>query len=103
MSQQLRPTHPLTGKTVKLRCKNTDGSAQELDGQDFEVEDWWINVAGRSWMFCDGNPACLIFAMRSAAAGLPTDNEVIYGKVGAYGHLVHESEIVLLEGETDKP
>jgi hypothetical protein len=82
--------HPLAGKVVVLKCKtDPDG----LNGQKFVVEDWWQNVAGKSWMFCDGNPACLKYAMRSALSGLPTDNNVVYGKVGSFGHLVHESEL----------
>jgi hypothetical protein len=44
-------------------------------------------------MDCDGNPACLIYALRSGLMGLPTDDEVLYGKVGIFGHLVHISEI----------
>lgn len=83
--------HRLAGKAVTLKCApDPDG----LDGKEFLVEDYWINVAGKSWMLCDGNPACLKYAMRSAFAGLPTDNNVLYGKVGMLGHLVHESEIV---------
>ncbi len=88
---KMRPTHPLAGKTVFLRCKS---DPDHLDGQEFIVEDWWINVAGRSWMSCDGNPGCLKYAIRSAMAGLPIDDEVVYGHVGAFGHLVHESELV---------
>lgn len=88
---KVRAPHPLAGKTVLLRCKDDPG---HLDGQKYVVEDWWINVAGRSWMRCDGNPACLKYAMRGAFSGLPTDSEVVYGKVGGFGHLVHESELV---------
>lgn len=44
-------------------------------------------------MFCDGNPACMKYAIRSAFAGLPTDNNVVYGKVGGFGHIVHVSEL----------
>jgi len=86
-----RDKHPLAGSTVKLKCKpDPDG----LNGQDYRVEDWWINVAEKSWMNCDGNPACLKYAVRSSFAGIPTDDEVLYGKVGGLGHLVHTSEIV---------
>lgn len=85
-----RDKHPLACKTVILNCKPDPDS---LNGQEFVVEDWWENVAGRSWMACNGNPACLKYGMRSAFAGLPTDNEVVYGKVGMFGHLVHVSEL----------
>jgi len=58
-----------------------------LAGQDFRVEDWWDRIAGRSWMDCDGNPACLAYAMGELEA--PIDNEIVYGKIGSSGHLVH--------------
>ena len=82
--------HPLAGQKVILNCKpDPDG----LNGNKFRVEDWQMNVMGRSWMVCDGNPACLKYAMRSAFAGLPTDNKVIYGHINGIGHLIHESEL----------
>ena len=83
--------HPLVGKTVKLNLKGDD--VDGINGQLFTIEDYWQNVAGKSWMFCDGNPACLNYAMRSAFADLPTDDEVVYGKVGHFGHLIHVSEL----------
>lgn len=86
----MREKHPLAGKTVILNCKPC---SEELNGKQFCVEDYWENVAGKSWMVCDGNPACLKYAMRSAFADIPTDDEVVYGKVGAFGHLVHVSEL----------
>lgn len=78
------------GQTVKI--KNVL-SAAELAGHEYRVEDWWDRVSGGSWFYADGNPACIKYAIRSAAGGLPTDNEVLYGKVGPFGHLVHVSEI----------
>ena len=88
--------HPLAGKTVKLKCKP---DPEKLNGQEFVVEDWWINVAGKSWMHCDGNPSCLNYAMRSGFVGLPTDDNVVYGKVGSIGHIVHESELIYEEAQ----
>lgn len=49
---------------------------------------------GQSWMFMTGNPAAIIYGMRVGVAGLPLDNEVVYGKVDGLGHMVHVSEIV---------
>jgi len=91
--------HPLAGKTVKLNVKVGEKPGrldEELIGKEYWVEDYWENIAGKSWMMCDGNPACLKYAMRAGFNGLPTDNEVVYGKVGSFGHLVHVSEL----GET---
>lgn len=86
----VKTIHPLAGKKVILNCKPCP---DDLNGKIFDVEDWWHNISGQSWMNCNGNPACLKYAMRSAFAGLPTDNDVVYGKVGLFGHLVHVSEI----------
>lgn len=76
------------GKTVKIRA-----DVAVLGGQEYRVEDWWINVAGGSWMDANGNPAALQYAARSGFAGLPLDNEVLYGKVDGLGYIVHISEI----------
>lgn len=79
---------PLAGKTVVLK-----DDVQDLAGAEYRVEDWWDRVGGGSWMTAVGNPAALNYAMRAGIAGLPLDNRVLYGKVGSFGHLVHESEI----------
>jgi len=44
-------------------------------------------------MDANGNPAALMFAIRSARADLPTDDEVVYGKIGNFGHIIHTSEL----------
>ena len=85
--------HPLAGKTVKI--KQTVEGPENLAGKDYILEDWWDRVAGQSWMTCQGNPACLNYALRTGLSKVrvPTDNEVVYGKVGFLGHLLHVSEI----------
>lgn len=60
--------------------------------QDYRVEDYWDRVSGGSWMDAVGNPSALNYALR-AAGRLPIDDEVLYGKIGAFGYLVHVSEI----------
>lgn len=79
---------PLAGKTVTIKT----GS---LAGQEFRVEDYWDRVNnGVGWGESIGNPAALIYAMRIGSEGeVPLDNEVLYGKIGYLGHLVHVSEI----------
>lgn len=75
---------PLAGKEVKI-------IAGVLAGLAYRVEDWWDRVAGRSWMDCDGNAACLDYAWRDRH---PFDDEVLYGKIeGGLGKLVHVSHI----------
>ncbi|WP_431976138.1 hypothetical protein [Micromonospora haikouensis] len=88
----IRTRSPYAGQTVTIRADVVD-----LGGRQYRVEDWWQNVTGGSWMDAAGNPAALTYAIRSACAGLPTDNEVLYGKVGYLGYLVHISEIAVDE------
>lgn len=78
--------HPLSGKTVKIK-------SGEFKDQEYTIEDYWDRVSEISWMYADGNPACLIYAIRAATNNLPEDDNVLYGKIGCLGHLVHVSEL----------
>lgn len=80
--------HELAGKTVKIK-----DSVKSIGGKEYLVEDYWHLVSGKSWMHSNGNQACLNYAIRSAFNGLPTDNEVLYGKMDGLGFLIHVSEI----------
>ncbi len=88
---------PLSGETVKIVFAGK-GHPQlpGSEGQeyDFVVEDWWDHLTDKSWMVSNGNPACMIYGIRGGLNGLPTDDEVLYGKIGHFGHLVHISELV---------
>jgi hypothetical protein len=88
MTQTKRESHALAGQTVTLVS-----SDPSFNGQQYRIEDWWENVYGQSWMTSEGNPACLKYAMRSVFCALPMDNEVVYGKIGGIGHLVHVNEL----------
>jgi hypothetical protein len=81
---------PLAGTTVTI---NADLPNEGKGPHSFKVEDWWDHLTGRSWAVSDGNPAAMIYGMRSGIQGLPLDDEVLYGKVGLFGHLIHVSEI----------
>ena len=85
----------LAGKIVKIKKDVTHPQVPGFGGSEYRVEDWWDKLTGKSWMDSDGNPACLIYAMRTGMSNnhIPTDDEVLYGKVGPFGHLVHISEI----------
>ena len=63
-----------------------------LKGQEFQIEDSWMNVMGKSWKYCVGNPACLKYAVRSACDKINPDDNVLYSQ----GTLLHESEIELI-------
>jgi hypothetical protein len=88
-----RDPSPLAGQTVKVRpVKPYENLVEDAE---YHVEDWWQNVYGSSWMFAQGNPAALIYAMRTGVGGgVPIDDEVLYGKIGSFGYLVHVSEVV---------
>lgn len=87
--------HLKAGQVVKIIPSAKHPQIKEFGGAEFEIEDWWDRVAGKSWKWCDGNPACLIYAMRTGLNEyeVPTDDEVVYGKIGAFGHLVHVNEL----------
>lgn len=85
-----RDRHPLAGKTVKLKL------AAESDiktGDDFRVEDWWENVGGSRMTETAGNPAVFKAMMRTMNTPVYMNDNVVYGKVGHFGHIVHESEL----------
>jgi hypothetical protein len=88
--------HPLSGKTVVLGEHAGDPVRHMVEpGELFRVEDWWDRLTGGSWMDAEGNPAALQYAMRigSRFGDVPVDDDVVYGKIGPYGHLVHASEL----------
>lgn len=89
-----KESSPLAGKIVTIRKEATHPQFEDFGGSEFVVEDYWDRLTGRSWMFSDGNPAAMMYGIRSAFNDLPTDNNVLYGKVGSFGHLVHVSEII---------
>ncbi len=83
---------PLAGKEVKIKKESAD-----LGGKTLRVEDYWDRIAGKSWRNSDGNPAALGYAMRTGLGDMriPNDDEVVYGKIGGLGYLVHLSELEL--------
>ena len=85
----IRDQHRLSGKTVTIHPKKEYQDV--IKNAHFQIEDYWENVSGRSWMVSEGNPACLVYAIRSV--GLPIDNEVIYGKINGFGYLIHINEL----------
>lgn len=90
-----REKHPLAGRTVRLHALTEKSLGPYLkEGDEYRIEDWWVNLTGKSWGACDGNPACMAYAMRNGLGGvLPADDEVVYGKVNGLGHLIHTSEL----------
>lgn len=89
--------HPLAGTTVMVRLSK---HRQIPEGpHEYRLEDWWDHATGKSWNPPGSNPAALVYSLRRADAGLPIDDEVVYGKVGSFGHLAHISEITVPKKE----
>lgn len=60
---------------------------------EYKLEGLWNKLTGGSWMYAKGNPAAMLYGMRSGMEGLPTDDLVYYGKIDHQGELVHVSEL----------
>lgn len=88
--------HPKVGQTVTIKSSDS-----KYDGEQFVIEDWWDRLRQGSWSDGIRNPACLQYAVRASLHNLPGDDEVIYGKIGCFGHLIHDSEIAEDEEEID--
>ncbi len=85
--------HELAGQTVKIKKEVTHFQYPDFGGSEFVIEDWQDRAFDKSWMDCKGNPACVVYALRSAGK-TPTDDEVVCGHTkDNLGHLVHVSEI----------
>lgn len=81
--------HKLAGQTVTIK-------RGKYAGQEYRVEDYWDRVYGKGWGDSGGNPAAVLYAVRAATddtINLPLDDEVLYGKIGAFGHLIHICEL----------
>ena len=88
-------SHSHAGKTVKIKPEVKHFQYPTFGGSDFRLEDYWDILTGGSWMHANGNPAAMVYGMRAGMEGLPSDNEVVYGKVNGLGSLVHVSELEL--------
>lgn len=88
-----RARHPLAGQTVRLKEGIMPFMVGDAAGAEFVVEDWACNVFGQSVWDMDGNPAALEYAIRISSTH-PMDDNAVYGKVGMFAHIVHDTEIV---------
>jgi hypothetical protein len=83
-----------SGKTVKIKNGFVDPYNGKIPaGSEYRVEGYWDEITGKSWGYSDGVPAAMNYGMRAGLSGLPWDDEVLYGKIGAFGFLVHVSEV----------
>jgi len=85
-----REKYEHSGKQMKIKNFVSNG----LAGKIIEVEDYWENVSGKSWMLSDGNIAAMNYGFRTGTqGGVPINDEVVYGKVDGLGYLLHVSEL----------
>jgi len=87
---------PYKGQTIKVAAFVRHPQLENFGGSEIVIEDWWDRVYGSSWMFAQGNPACLVYAMRTgfSKVPIPNDNEVLYGHTrDGLGHLIHVTEL----------
>ena len=88
----------MKGKVCKIKGASRYFSQKYgTPNPEIVIEDTDVNVCGRSWMDMTGNPAAMLFGMRSGTEGLPFGGAVYYGKIGGMGELVHESELEVIE------
>jgi hypothetical protein len=99
MGRKHQSRSPLAGKKVRIKEDANHPQVPNFGGREILMEDWWDRVSGRSWQIMVGNPACIVYALRSAQEGLPLDDKVLYGKIEGLGHLVHISELEVEEDE----
>lgn len=85
--EESNTSHELKGQAVTIK-KGT------YEGQTYVIEDYWHIIDGRSWYERKSNPACIKYTSRVAKDDLPFDDEVLYGKIGSFGELIHISEIL---------
>lgn len=86
---------PLSNQKIMIKKNIKHPQIPNFGGSKILIEDWWDRVSGKSWMFAQGNPACLVYAMRTGFSKIPVpiDDEVLYGKINNLGHLIHISEL----------
>lgn len=93
MKIELGKKYRIKGKSKYFKEKY--GTSNPL----IEIEDIDRNIFGGSWMVQNGNPACMLFGIRSGMEGIANIGLVYYGKIkigenrGSLGELVSENEL----------
>lgn len=96
-------SHPLAGKTITVKLKGAPHQ-RLTDGVQMEVEDWWSiahednELGSLPALLSSRSPAAINYIVRAQVAGIPLDDDVIYGKVFdgqplGLGYIIHSSEI----------
>ena len=82
--------HPGQGRTFVVLS-----SDRQLHCKTIRVDDWFDRVCGRAcWPSSTAHPAAIIYREHAEFAGLPMDEEIVYGwDASSAGFAVHASEI----------
>ena len=86
--------HPQARETVSLKKPISHPMGDSVT--EITIQDWWDKLTGGSWQTADGNPAYIVYAIRTGSSSTPPpiDDEVVYGHdPHGFGVLVHVSEI----------
>jgi len=85
---------------VTLKNGITHPQFGDLSGCEIRIEGYWNDLTGGSWRGAVGNPAALMYAVRTGFNNgansdnrIPLDDEVLYGKYDGLGLLIHVNEI----------
>lgn len=86
--------HPQAGQEVTVQLR-VSPEAQAMLPMTATITDYWDRIYGKSWMFSEGIPMALDYALRSGNNGLPIDDDVVSVKINGRDELVHVTELVL--------
>lgn len=96
----MREQHPKAGQIVKLRpgthliyATPRRVDLVDMGGEEYRIQDWGERIVAQI-SDPDTNPAVVGYRNRVIHLGLPTDEEVVYGKTtDGISHFVHVTEI----------
>lgn len=82
--------HPMTGQWTALKL--IGGDPDNIDGEEFLVEDWHDRVAGIHLKDMESS-LYMIYSLRMLGVDPAPDEDVVYGHVHGRGVLVHNLEL----------
>ena len=83
------------GQTFRVKDTVKDYSSQQISGKDITILGYWDELTGTGWGESHGNMAACMFAFRMGLAGYPppSNDQVLYGKIGSLSYLVCIDEL----------
>lgn len=89
--------HPLAGQEIQTDLKAVHPQLGDSMIHTAIVEDWWDRLTGNTWYqsYNQGNPAAMVYGIRTMfAEDIPLGDDVLYVKIGPFGHIIHDTEIL---------